>query len=209
MFGVISVEMEALKKENGELKRAIRQLSVEKNRLEDQLYRAFRRCLNAKKRKISRLQTQLQALRTTTTTTDKRSDDNNNPPRSKRARKLPPNVSSDDDEDDGPESDETTVDVDVIYDDGEEDPDADPPLPSTSSTSKAKPTKTTPPAPPVVQVQDNDSGSSTDDEFLNNPLPKGEDNGKLPPPLTKGNEADKDNEEEDISYDLEDLTKDL
>lgn len=97
--------MEALKKENGELRHAIHQLSVEKERLEDQLYRAFRKCLNTKKRKIRELQDELAALR----------DENRGGGQSKKPKRNNNLVilsCSDDDEDD------TDVDDAIKYDHG-------------------------------------------------------------------------------------------
>ncbi len=55
--------MEELRNENLELRSAIKQLTIERAKLEDQLYRAFRKCLNEKKRKICELEQELQEIR--------------------------------------------------------------------------------------------------------------------------------------------------
>lgn len=56
-------DIEVLQVENQKLKKHIRDLVIQKNRMEDSLYRAFHRLHNAKKRKISQLEKELVACK--------------------------------------------------------------------------------------------------------------------------------------------------
>lgn len=101
--------MEDLKRENAELRDAISRMRVEKNRLEDQLYRAFRRCLNSKKRKIRELQEQVEALRVD-------GDDVGSKKTKKTRKAVQRRINSSEEEASASSSgDETDVDSQVIY----------------------------------------------------------------------------------------------
>lgn len=97
--------MEELRKENAELKRCIKQLTVQRERLEDQLFRAFRKCLNTKKRKIQGLQEELAALR------GEEVDQDVSPVKRRTMIKMEENSDS---------SDGTSVDSEVNFEDLEE-----------------------------------------------------------------------------------------
>jgi hypothetical protein len=204
-----------LRKENEKLKKAIHQFTIEKNRLQDQLYRAFRQCLNTKKRKIAKLQQQLDSIFAGTGAISSERDSCVPPKRSKR------DVFDDSTDDEGgADSDETTFDGQVGYED-------DIPMPSPPNSESEITLEDLPePEPPrnvtpprysqmtatmrVTQnYSDDDDDDDTDDGSLT-PMSKGL---KKRAEERKKAEAEKEEEEEMTQlpegYDLEDLTKDL
>jgi hypothetical protein len=146
-----------LQTENDKLKKQIKRLTIEKNKLEDQLYRAFWKCLNTKKRKIAELEKELSKVK---------GDNKNNNGRNKKARlsgnktrrraAVPISDSEDDvaserSEEDAAwrdkyeDSSETELDDDIVNDQVEvmgKDKESDVPADKNSSSSVIPPKKT-------------------------------------------------------------------